>query len=66
MTEPKQRSSAVPEPAPESKWVEEMHGHFRQNGLYRAQDLQRVLGDPREHVTLQTSDEEPINFTVKS
>lgn len=65
MKEPKQQSSAVPEPVSEPKWVEEMHGYYQQNGFYRAQDLQRVLGDPREHVTLQTSDEEPINFTVK-
>jgi hypothetical protein len=25
-------------------WIEEMHDHFRQNGFYRAEDLQRVRG----------------------
>lgn len=49
----------------ESEWVEEMHEHYRQNGFYRAQDLERVLGDPREHLEVKTSDEEPINFIVK-
>lgn len=33
-------------------WVKEMHNHFRQNGFYRAEDLNRLLGDPRDHVAL--------------
>jgi hypothetical protein len=34
----------------------EMHDHFHQNRVYRAEDLQRVLGDPRDHVKVQNSD----------
>ena len=37
------------------QWVQEMHKHFRENGFYRAEDLQRVLGDPRECVQVQAS-----------
>ena len=37
------------------QWVQEMHTHFRENGYYRAKDLQRVLGDPRECVQGQAS-----------
>ena len=60
-----QKSSGVQMPPAEPEWVEKMHEHYRQNGYYRAQDLERVLGDPREHLELKTSDEEPINFIVK-
>ena len=37
------------------QWVQEMHKYFRENGFYRAEDLQRVLGDPRECVHVQAS-----------
>lgn len=33
-----------------SIWVTEMQHHFQANGYYRASDLYRVLGDPRENV----------------
>lgn len=35
------------------QWVQEMHKHYGENGFYRADDLQRVLGDPRESVQVQ-------------
>lgn len=36
-------------------WVKEMHEHYRDNGFYRAEDVQRVLGDPRECVEVKSS-----------
>ena len=35
------------------RWVVEMRDHFQRTGLYRAEDLQRVLGDPRDSVQVQ-------------
>lgn len=32
-------------------WVASMHEYHSRTGLYRAEDLDRVLGDPREQVT---------------
>ena len=53
-----QKLSGEQMPQTEPGWVEKMHEHYRQNGFYRAQDLERVLGDPREHLEVKTSDEE--------
>ena len=64
-TKPKQQTIAVGEPPSEPKWINEMHDHYRQNGFYRAQDLEKVLGNPRDHVAVRPSDEDPINFIVK-
>lgn len=35
---------------PYPDWVRDMHGHFQAHGYYRPEDLQRVLGDPRDRV----------------
>ena len=32
-----------------------MHKFFRENGFYRAEDLDRVLGDPSESIQVQSS-----------
>ncbi len=32
------------------RWVESMQAHFQQTGYYRADDLNRLLGDPRDAV----------------
>lgn len=45
----------LPEKSPPPQWVQEMHNYFRENGFYRTEDLQRVLGDPRESVTVKSS-----------
>lgn len=37
------------------EWVKQMHSYFQQNGSYRAEDLQRVLGDSRESVRTETT-----------
>lgn len=37
----------------EPRWVTEMHEHFQRTGFYRPQDIQRVLGDPRESVEIR-------------
>jgi hypothetical protein len=33
-----------------------MHDYYQQTGLYRARDLNRVLGDPREQVVGEPTD----------
>lgn len=37
-------------------WVVEMHEYYRRHGFYRVSDLERILGDPREGVAIQSSD----------
>ena len=36
-------------------WVHDMHAHYAANGTYRAEDLRRVLGDPRESFGVESS-----------
>lgn len=38
-------------------WVTSMHQHYQQTGFFRAEDLTRVLGDPRDAVEVRTSTE---------
>jgi hypothetical protein len=33
-------------------WVSSMQDHFRRTGCYRADDLNRLLGDPRDSVAV--------------
>jgi hypothetical protein len=64
MTAPKQQVAQQIQNEPSApKWVEEMHDHFRRTGFYRAEDLQRVLGDPRDHAEIRVSGTVPFNFT---
>jgi hypothetical protein len=44
------KTAAVEQEPSAPRWVAEMHDHFRKTGTYRVQDLQRVLGDPRDSV----------------
>ena len=37
-------------------WVESMQAHFQQTGYYRANDLNRLLGDPRDAVVITIDD----------
>jgi hypothetical protein len=48
-----------------STWVSEMHAHFMQTGSYRIQDVQRVLGDPRQGVEIRPADELPWSRVSK-
>jgi hypothetical protein len=41
----------TPAPIQESNWVSSMHEYHRRTGLYRADDPNRVLGDPRDQVS---------------
>ncbi len=66
MPDTKQQSTAAPEQATDPNWVKEMHDYFRQYGFYRAQDLQRVLGDPRDHLEVQAASDSPINFITRT
>jgi hypothetical protein len=47
-------------PLPETRppdWVSEMRDYYTRTGLYRAADLNRVLGDPREQIVGQPADD---------
>jgi hypothetical protein len=39
-----------------AEWVQQMHEHYRRAGYYRPQDLERVLGDPRQKFEGKASD----------
>jgi hypothetical protein len=39
------------------EWVTSMHEYHRRTGLFRAEDLDRVLGDPRDQVTSPSSED---------
>lgn len=41
------------EKMPEAPWVTEMKLYYQKHGYYRAKDLLRLLGDPRESVTVK-------------
>lgn len=43
------------EPNTPAQWVVEMHRFFAEHGYYRAEDLNRVLGDPRVGVVIACS-----------
>ena len=40
-----------------SGWLREMYDHRGRTGIYRPEDLQRVLGDPRKAVGLPVLNE---------
>lgn len=56
------RLNILPQQKDSPDWVLEMHRHFQQNGFYAAEDLQKVLGDPRTRVEVPSSQESPVNF----
>ena len=65
------RGQASPSPKPEentelAQWVQQMHDHFREFGYFRAADLHRVLGDPRQHVEIKTEDDPAANILLKA
>lgn len=51
-------------PTEEPQWVSEMHAYFWEHGFYRAEDLQRVLGDPKTVVERSTDDVSFDNFVA--
>lgn len=62
----KERQTPVVEPAAEAAWVVEMHAHFHRTGFYRSEDVQRVLGDQRQHVDIPVlSDATTVSFILK-
>ena len=54
-TRPEMATPVVQAPA-EAEWVTKMHDHFQKTGSYRPQDLQRVLGDPRQGFEVRVGD----------
>ena len=45
--------SVTPDTRPQ--WVRSMHVHFHEKGYYRAEDLARLVGDPRQSVSVSLS-----------
>jgi hypothetical protein len=41
-----------------AEWVRDMHDHYGAKGSYRAEDLRKVLGDPRDRVEMPSTDPE--------
>jgi hypothetical protein len=39
-------------------WLREMQAHFSRTGFYRAEDLNRVLGDPRRGVSMPVASDQ--------
>jgi hypothetical protein len=55
---PRKPTPASPQPkGADPEWVVSMHRHYQRTGVYRAEDLNRVLGDPREQVSGETTDD---------
>ena len=40
------------EDAPLPEWIQEMHRHYWRTGIYRAEDLRRLLGNPNQGVEI--------------
>ncbi|HET8921209.1 MAG TPA: hypothetical protein VFN27_16235 [Xanthobacteraceae bacterium] len=58
---PKGKRISHPPSLPESEyqspdWLTKMRDYYGQTGLYRARDLNRVLGDPRDQVVGKPAD----------
>jgi hypothetical protein len=53
-----QSGSTIPE------WVVSMHDYHQKTGLYRAEDLNRVLGDPRTQVQGDVAPDMPFACRV--
>lgn len=49
----------------EPAWVTDMHEHYRECGYYRTEDLERVLGDPRDSVAIQGDELVLTNFATR-
>jgi hypothetical protein len=46
------RDKAGEQPQGPAPWIASMHDHFQRTGCYRADDLNRLLGDPRDSVAV--------------
>ena len=42
--------------APEPEWVRKMKQHYAKTGTFRAEDLRRLLGDPKRGVEVGSRD----------
>ena len=47
------------------EWAEDMQVYFRKHGVYRARDLDRLLGDPRSHVEVRVDEQKNLNVIVE-
>ena len=43
-------------------WITDMQSHFAKTGSYRGADVRRVLGDPREGVSINCVSSEAANL----
>jgi hypothetical protein len=44
------------------EWMRGMFEHFNETGTYRAEDIQRVLGDPRQGVQIPTAPSMEVSY----
>lgn len=47
------QTTTVAAAKPAAPWVKAMQDHFHRTGNFRAEDVRRVLGDPRQHVEVR-------------
>jgi hypothetical protein len=60
------RLGAAPSTEGAPDWVTRMHKHYLKEGYYRPDDLERVLGNPRERLRIKTSDESVLSCKILS
>lgn len=48
--------------SPAAEWVQRMQKFYQEHGYYRAEDLQRLLGDPTKPVEIGPNASLPRNF----
>jgi hypothetical protein len=44
----------------DADWVLQMRDHFSQTGAFRVEDVNRILGDPSEHVDASVDSDKEI------
>ena len=49
---------------PPPEWLSEMHDHYAETGAFRTEDVLRVLGDPKEGVTMASEEEARAFFGI--
>jgi len=51
---------------PEPDWIRQMREHYRRTGVYRVEDVRRVLGDPTKGVEVAPQGSVPRNLLRES
>jgi hypothetical protein len=59
-------SMSIPPAEASAEWARDMNQHYARTGEYRAQDLTRVLGDPRDCVEISASNSSGSSCIAKA